>query len=248
MIHATYAACSQRNCAGGKSIPRPVAESASGFGALTSSTAVPLSPSSPSVRASPSAYADRTIASVGVKTPQLEVQESGVTSTEGLGLTPLDMRSADHGNPGSEYPGSPCAPYPLIATPQHRRAMSGLAHAFQELRARGSGSANGSSAGVDSSQPEGGSFLQSSGRLGLPRGLNLQQPYAPMHGTSDHFVADDPNLRAEVLRRKLEDRQGFHFRGDACRLVELGLQDRHSSKEDEPTRDPRMQQPADLAW
>ena len=173
-----------------------------------------------------------------VHTPQLELREAVVHSTGGLGVTPLDIGSGD---PGAEYPGSPCAPYPLIATPHHQRAMSELALAFQELRTRGASSNNGSgTGGAGNSLTEAGALAQRSGRLSLPKGVQVGS-------TTDSFVADDPCVRAEELRRKLEDSQGFHFRGDACRLVESNL--RASQAPAEPSAEgPLMHQPADLAW
>lgn len=188
----------------------------------------------------------RNTSETGIRTPQLKLREAGVHSTGGTGLTPLEMGSGD---PGAEYPGSPCAPYPLIATAQQGRAMSELALAFQELCARGSCSNAGSdTGGLGSSLTEGVAFAPRSGRLSL-RGGN--QPHTQMQmqqgAIASSFVADDPCVRAEELRRKFEDSQGFHFRGDACRLVESGMRDSEAAP-DEPDSDPHMHQPADLAW
>lgn len=206
------------------------------------STVAAAAPSSSSPSMEPStvtvaAERDSSAGGIGVHTPQLELREAVVHSTVGMGLSPLDMGSGD---PGAEYPGSPCAPYPLITTSQHHRAMSELALAFQELRTRGSYSNTGSATGgAGSSLPEGGGMPRS-GRLSMPRGMHV-------HLASDSFVTDDPCVRAEELRRKLEDSQGFHFRGEACRLVETSLRERQQSRDD-PVQDPHMQQPADLAW
>lgn len=174
---------------------------------------------------------------VPAATPQLQLRENMAQSMSGGGFAPLDLGS---GVPSAEYPGSPCAPYPLIATPRNQRAMSELALAFQELRVRGSCS-NVGSGGAGSSNTDGAALGPRCGRLSLPR------PGQPAHTSTDSFVADDPCVRAEEVRRKLEDTQGFHFRGDACRLVESsGLLDIQGAEE--PSHETDMHQPADLAW
>ena len=127
--------------------------------------------------------------------------------------------------------------------------MSELALAFQELRTRGAGATpmsnaagGGSGGGAGSALADAGGVAPQSGRLSLLKGAqggNL--------GPAESFVAEDPCVRAEELRRKLEDSQGFHFRGDACRLVESTLPSSRAAAESS-SEGPLMHQPADLAW
>lgn len=125
--------------------------------------------------------------------------------------------------------------------------MSELARAFQELRCR-----SGAGGAVATGSSSGGGHAHA-GALG---GTFSGTAAAAAHGgtSAAHaanaaqavFVSVDPSLQAEELRRKLEDAQGFHFRGDAARLLESTLP--LAPPKDEPLLDDLPQRPADLAW